>query len=200
MKWLTSGAHRLKASLDRSFGARKNKKAVATRRSTSIFASAKVGARERNTSIQRMSSQPNQRMSSQPIQRMARGGRVLRPSRPMFGNDVTHLATRHIPVLQQELRRQDTHQRQPETKPGRQTEGRRTGVQCGLGVEQNHRVASQQQEEEEGLHADSYERITHQRQQTKPGRQTEGRRTGVKCGLGVEHNHRVASQQQDEEE
>jgi hypothetical protein len=30
--------------------------------------------------------------------------------------------------------------------------------------------------------------------------QTEGRRTGVKCGLGVEQNHRVASQQQDEEE
>lgn len=61
MKWLTSGAHRLKASLDRSFGARKNKKAVATRRSTSIFASAKVGAHERNTSIQRLSSQPIQR-------------------------------------------------------------------------------------------------------------------------------------------
>ena len=143
MKWLTSGAHRLKASLDRSFGARKNKKAVATRRSTSIFASAKVGARERNTSIQRLSSQPIQRMSSQPIQRMARGGRVLRPSRLMLGNDVTHLATRHNAVLQQELRRQDTHQRQPETEPMRQTEGRRTGVQCGLGVEQNHRVASQ---------------------------------------------------------
>jgi len=165
MKWLTSGAHRLKASLDRSFGARKNKKAVATRRSTSIFASAKVGARERNTSIQRMSSQPIQRMSSQPILRMARGGRVLRPSRPMLGNDVTHLATRHNAVLQQELRRQDTHQRQPETKPRRQTEGRRTGVQCGLGVEQNHRVASQQQDEE---HADSYERIiTHQEQKAK---------------------------------
>ena len=58
-----------------------------------------------------------------------------------------------------------THQRQPETKTRRQTEGMRTGVQCGLGVEQNHRVASQHQDEE---HADSYERIiTHQEQKAK---------------------------------
>jgi hypothetical protein len=63
MKWLTSGAHRLKASLNRSFGARKTKKAVVTRRSTSIFASAKVGARER--------------MPNQPIQRMARHRSLL---------------------------------------------------------------------------------------------------------------------------
>ena len=55
-------------------------------------------------------------------------------------------------------------------------------------------------DEEEWLRADSYERITHQRQpETKTRRQTEGMRTGVQCGLGVEQNHRVASQHQDEE-
>ena len=107
MKWLTSGAHRLKASLNRSFGARKKMKSLKfSARSTSIFASAKIGARERMSSQRGGHSTTGniQRMSSQPIQRIARDGRVLRPSRPM--NAATAMDRS---LLQQELRRQDTH-------------------------------------------------------------------------------------------
>ena len=51
-KWMTSGASRLKANLNRSFGARKNKKAAANCRVKSydtVVASAKIGERRKNS-------------------------------------------------------------------------------------------------------------------------------------------------------
>lgn len=50
-KWMTSGAQRLKANLNRSFGARKNKKAAAHSKDKSyesIVASARIGDARRN--------------------------------------------------------------------------------------------------------------------------------------------------------